>query len=175
MEDDKPICISGGSAISGGTSNRRHEGSFESIVQRWVASPANTVDTTRGNKTEKLLGSWPIRRSAHTARKMGMIVPIKRGDVVLVSRQSRRLRYSRRLLSSRLTMLHLPIGVALLLTILFSSIKYASAHWIDPDTPLNKRTTKSLVDNTIYHLVSIRIVSERFALQIFSERKQTSI
>ena len=36
-----------------------------------------------------------------------------------------------------------------------------SAAWggfVDMDTPLDKRTTKSLVDNTVYHLVGFKVV-----------------
>lgn len=33
-------------------------------------------------------------------------------------------------------------------------IKSVSAGFIDMDTPLDKRTTKSLIDGTLYHLVS---------------------
>jgi hypothetical protein len=41
----------------------------------------------------------------------------------------------------------------LALTIVMATVP-ASADWIDSDTPLNKRTTKSQVDGTTYHLVS---------------------
>ena len=37
--------------------------------------------------------------------------------------------------------------------------------WIDPDTPLDKRTTKSFVDGTVYHLVCFYVHS--FALSTF--------
>ena len=39
------------------------------------------------------------------------------------------------------------------LTVLAAAPTLISAGWIDMETPLNKRTTKSLVDGTTYHLV----------------------
>jgi hypothetical protein len=38
--------------------------------------------------------------------------------------------------------------------ILLSALSLVSGGFIDMDTPLDKRTTKSLVDGTVYNLVS---------------------
>lgn len=36
-----------------------------------------------------------------------------------------------------------------------SRLPTSSADWVDTDTPLDKRTTTSLIDGTTYHLVSM--------------------
>jgi len=42
-----------------------------------------------------------------------------------------------------------------MLTLLFLSLAIvAEGGWVDPDTPLDKRTTKSIVDGSTYDLVS---------------------
>lgn len=43
-----------------------------------------------------------------------------------------------------------------------------SAGFIDMDTPLDKRTTRSLVDGSVYHLVSM--IRRRFVAQFFADR-----
>ena len=51
------------------------------------------------------------------------------------------------------------------MTILSLSTMIVSANWIDIDTPLDKRTTTSLVDGSIYHLVRY---FRFFILSVFS-------
>jgi hypothetical protein len=36
--------------------------------------------------------------------------------------------------------------------------KFASANWIDIETPLDKRTTTSFIDGTVYELVGFAVV-----------------
>jgi hypothetical protein len=45
-----------------------------------------------------------------------------------------------------------------LVVTLASLLPVARAGWIDIETPLNKRTTTSLIDGTEYHLVRISLL-----------------
>jgi hypothetical protein len=46
----------------------------------------------------------------------------------------------------------------LLLGAIILAPELASANWIDIETPLDKRTTPSLVDGSVYHLVGSAMV-----------------
>ena len=51
------------------------------------------------------------------------------------------------------------IHVLLCIAIISLSLKLISGEWIDEDTPMGKRVTKSMVDGTDYHLVSLLSIS----------------
>jgi hypothetical protein len=45
--------------------------------------------------------------------------------------------------------------MVLFLVVCSNNIEITASEWIDVDTPLDKRTTTSLVDGSIYHLVRV--------------------
>lgn len=48
-----------------------------------------------------------------------------------------------------------------MLSLVLFGMQSVSAGFIDMDTPLDKRTTRSLIDGTVYHLVSVCFSQKR--------------